>query len=77
MFLDHLWKANKKTVRDLQALKRGLQITRERSTHSRRVDQKIMKLWDDLDVSLITLDHFIIQASMFFEPDPVLLLTFF
>lgn len=38
---------------------------------ARRIDKRLLKLWDDLDNDVLSVREFFIKASNFFEPDEV------
>ena len=63
--------ANDCSERDLDGLRSGLSLSRDKSASCRTVDRKLMKLWEELDDKTISRVLFLELASNFFEPDRV------
>nr|CAH0104432.1 unnamed protein product [Daphnia galeata] len=64
--------ANDCSERDLDGLRSGLSLSRDKSASYRTVDRKLMKLWEELDDKTISRVLFLELASNFFEPDRTL-----
>ncbi|XP_045030418.1 uncharacterized protein LOC116935338 [Daphnia magna] len=71
-FMTFLIDANDCSERDLEGLRRGLSLSRDKSASYRTVDRKLMKLWEELDDKTISRVLFLELASNFFEPDRTL-----
>ncbi|XP_045034595.1 uncharacterized protein LOC123475661 [Daphnia magna] len=71
-FMTFLIDANDCSKRDLEGLRRGLSLSRDKSASYRTVDRKLMKLWEELDDKTISRVLFLELASNFFEPDRTL-----
>ena len=61
--------ANDFSERDLDGLKSGLSLSRDKSASYRTVDRKLIKLWEELDDKTISRVLFLELTSNFFEPD--------
>ncbi|KZS16486.1 Uncharacterized protein APZ42_017762 [Daphnia magna] len=71
-FMSFLIDANDCSERDLEGLRRGLSLSRDKSASYRTVDRKLMKFWEELDDKTISRVLFLELASNFFEPDRTL-----